>query len=157
MVKSTKTIFGLFLCMLFMYNGFAQKDEFTQRYYSIPEANFEQYINEVYGDKAEELVFERETKKIILKDFLNRIAIVELNPALKMPEAYQDLSSLGEYGYTEAPDFGESIDPELFNPFYYKIDKYVKRETQYIHITGTNFYLKVKPFDIDKINKLRNN
>jgi|SRR5699024_705547 len=147
------------LSLLFLTLGLQaqETEEYKEKYYTPDPAKFEQFVNQAYGDRAEELVFSRKTKKLILKDYLtNRIIIVDRNPELDIPaEHFQQLSNIGAFDYTTVPSLGGSINPDEFNPFYYKIDLYNTKEIQYIHITGTHFYVKIEPFDPEVINELR--
>lgn len=134
----------------------AQQEEVYKEHRYTPNAtNFEQFINQAYGNRAQELVFDREIRALILKDyFTRRMTVVERNSEIPMPDWFVELSSLDQMGYVSAPAVSGD-DLENFNPFYYNIDYLNTEEWQYIRISGTNFYLVIQPFDVDEINKLR--
>lgn len=151
-----------FLCipviLFFLSFGmFAQETEdYKEKYYTPEASNFELFIQQAYGDRAEDLVFNNEIRMLLLKDFfVNRLEIVDRNPEEEIPQSFLQLTSIGELGYVAAPAVAQPFNPKNFNPFYYKIDFTNTKTIQHIHISGTHFYLKVKPFSPEVINQLR--
>lgn len=145
--------------MLFTLGVNAQDEVFKEKVYKPETANFKQFVKDTYGQRADELVFDRWTRRLILKDyFTNRMTIVERYKEIPIPDWFQELSSIGTLGYTTTPNYSKSnFDPKAFNPFYYKIDYLNTKKIQHIHISGTNFYIKLLPFDVDVINKQHKN
>src|SRR5690625_509094 len=151
-----------FLCipviLFFLSFGmFAQESEdYKEKYYTPEASNFELFIQQAYGDRAEALVFNNEIRKLRLKDFfVNRWEIVDRNPEQEITQSFQQLTPIDELGYVAAQAFSQTFNPKHFYTFYYKIDFTNTKTIQHIHISGTHFYLKVKPFSPDVINQLR--
>lgn len=147
----------VFSFLLISIGTYGQENEdYKEKYYTPEASKFEQFVNQAYGDRADELVFDRETRRLILKDFLTRrLTIVDRYPEIPIPTEFQQLSGIEDLGYVQTPSIGGTVDPSNFNPFYYKIDHLNTEKIQHIHITGTNFYLKILPFQPEVINQLR--
>lgn len=143
--------------LLISIGGYSQENEgYKEKYYTPDASKFEQFVHQAYGDRAEELVFDREIRTLILKDFLiNRLTVVDRNPDIPIPTQFKQLATIGDMGYVASPSIGGPVDVSNFNPFFYKIDYLNTEKIQHIHITGTNFYLKIEPFDPEVINQLR--
>lgn len=135
----------------------AQENEtFKEREYTPVAQKFEQFIHDAYGDRADDLVFNDQIRRLILQEFFtDRLTIVERNPEIPIPEWFPNLSQLGEMPYVSAPTYSSNMNPLDFNPFYFVIDYQNTSEIQMIRITGTHFYLRVKPFKPEVINELR--
>lgn len=143
--------------LLISIGTYGQENEvYKERYYTPEASKFEQFVNQAYGDRADELVLGDEIRRLILKDFFtSRLTITDRNPEYPIPADYQQLLVLGGLGYVDPPLISGPIDPNSFNPFYYRIDYLNTKKTQHIHITGTNFYMKIMPFQPEVINQLR--
>lgn len=143
--------------LLISIGGYSQEDQdYKEKYYTPEASQFEQFVHQAYGDRAEELVLNKEVRTLILKDYLtNRLTIVDRHPDISIPSRFKQLSTIEDLGYVASPSIGGPINPSNFNPFFYRIDYLNTEEIQHIHITGTHFYLKIEPFKPEAINQLR--
>lgn len=153
-----KFIYTVFLILFVSLSVSGQEHDYKENYYAPDDAKFEQFVREAYGAKADELIFNNEIRYLELKDFFtNRLLIVDRNPKFDLPDWFTELAEIGELGYVSAPNYTDAnFNPKAFNPFYYKINYLITDTLQWIRISGTHYYIKVKPFDVQVINKLRN-
>lgn len=156
MMKMNYLYYFLFFLLVSAGSLHAQQEiEYKEKYHTPNVQNFEQFIADAYGDRAEELVFNNEIKRLILKDYFEkRIEIIDRNPEIENPPSHENLNNLGGMGYVSTPSL-EDFDPENFNPFYYNIDFLNTKEIQFFHISNNRFYIQIKPFDPEVINQLR--
>lgn len=101
-------------------------------------------IQEVYGDKTQELVINDPNRLAFLNDLLdNRITVVEMPVHEK--ENYTMLSSvplLDKYNSNLKRDL--VFDPNNFNPLKYSL-KFSSSVTEVYRIDGTNYVIILKP------------
>ncbi|WP_121667753.1 hypothetical protein [Mesonia aquimarina] len=147
-IKSTIIILFLF-CFVQVQ---AQESEVIKtREYTLDSTKIDNYVEEAYGDKAQELIYDHPIRLKTIRDILlNRVLIVETS--FEIPSTYKKLSSIEVLPYNKNLQRNK-FNIETFNPLKYKIDFYNKKENQYIHIDGTQFYMIIEKFEAENLNK----
>ncbi len=145
--KILKYLF-LFIFSLGFVTGYAQEDDFKQRRYRPAQADFQKFVKEAYGDKANELVFDRPSRLKTLKNlFANSFIFVENSQTAGVPEYFPELSMIPLMSTYNPSLTRTTFNPATFNPFKYEFNFYSK-ERQFFHVDGTNYYIIIEPFVI---------
>ena len=140
--------FFLFIFSIGFATGYAQEDDFKQRRYRPAQADFEKFVREAYGDRADELVFDRPSRLKTLKNlFKNSFIFVENSQTVGPPERFPKLSTVPLMKRYNPSLTRGTFDPKTFNPFNYEFNFYSK-ERQFFHVDGTYYYIIIEPFEI---------
>jgi hypothetical protein len=106
-------------------------------------------IQEVYGDKTQELAINDPERISVLMDLLNnRVQVMEspLNPGDKFPK----LSSIGLLNkYNPAMTRDAVFNPKTFNPLKYHFSFFPKTEAVY-RVDNTDYIIVIKPQSLNK-------
>ncbi|TXE21580.1 hypothetical protein ES731_01380 [Psychroflexus gondwanensis] len=108
-------------------------------------SNFENYIKEVYKDKADQLIFSNPKQLKNKKEILDRIVII--NNVENMEEDYLDFETLyivTTYNKDLSLSFPKRIYPDRFNPFLYKMNIY-NDQPVYYYYHKTKQLIKIYP------------
>jgi len=113
---------------------------------------YDQFIEEVYGEYADELVFSKPLRYKSIKKMLNeRIEYQEVTP--EMNEKIQTLEKLSDYSlnktYVENLTRNPSVSMSDFNPLKYNIDLYRLEQNQYILSENNEFIIIIKAQNIN--------
>lgn len=147
----------LFLVVFLAGQATFAQESFKEKHYETDVQDFQSFVNEAYGDKAQEFVFNREIRSAILKNALkDRIWIKENGPGIDVPNRFPELSSVGKLNYNTNAQPSGSFDPDTFNPFFYKLNFNNTEDKEFYHVDGTQFYIVILPLSIERINELRN-
>lgn len=148
-MKQTTGIFALFFVFLFASAiSNAQESDFKQRRWRPDQSKFENFILEAYGNRADELVFDRPSRLKTLKNlFENSFIFVENGPGIEVPDYFPELSSISLVTRYNSSVTAGTFNPLTFNPFKYDFNFYSK-ERQFFHVDGTNYFIIIEPFEI---------
>lgn len=148
-MKPTLGVYSLFFVFLFTFvSANAQDTDFKQRRWRPDQSNFENFVREAYGEKADELVFDRSSRLKTLKNlFANSFIFVENGHGIAVPEYFPELSTVPLVKRYNSALTRNSFDPNTFNPFKYEFNFYSK-ERQFFHVDGTNYFIIIEPFQI---------
>lgn len=147
MRKRISLIF-VFLFVLGIVGCNAQEEDFKQRRFYLQQSNFKDYINEAYGERADELVFNRPSRLKTLKNiYANSVVVVETSQ--EVPTWFEKFSTISLMKRYNPSVYRKPFDPETFNPFKFQFN-FLLKEKQFFHVDGTQYYILIKPFKIRK-------
>lgn len=108
--------------------------------------NFEQYINEAYGEYANQVVFSNQLRKEQFKNLLeNRIVI--LNEESFEGDKYVKLSDVEMIDSNQNfAKFSGGFDAQSFNPFKYQL-AFFSNKTKIYRVDNSNLILVIKPIN----------
>lgn len=136
----------LFCCMFVSIACFAQEADFKQRRYRPLIQNFEKFVREAYGNKADELIFNRPARlKTVKNIYKNSVIVVETSQ--KVPEHYSSFSQIELVKRYNPSVTRRFFSPDTFNPLKFKFNFYSK-ERQFFHVEGTQYFIIIEPFKI---------
>ncbi|GGE01214.1 hypothetical protein [Planktosalinus lacus] len=122
-----------FLMLLFLVTSFTYSQTFK-----IDSANFDELIAQVYGERAQDLIYKDSKVLETYKSILNRLEIIKSSEEVKGD--YQFLSTVPSY-----KPLNQVFSPKNFNPYNYKMDFFRKDETVYYVVDNTEYVILIKP------------
>ncbi|MFD0965076.1 hypothetical protein [Pseudofulvibacter geojedonensis] len=135
----------LFCCLLFLlvlfgsYKGIAQSNTYS-------DAFIENCIREVYKNKADEFVFNSNSKRLsVIKDLFNNRFKIDTYKQAYESKGLTKLSSVGlvnKYNSGLARD--ASFNPSTFNPLKYQLDIFPSNTVMY-KVDNSNYVIIIKP------------
>lgn len=131
------TVVGLFANMLIAQNGYEVHKPNPDKY--------DQFIEEVYGEYADELVFSKPLRYKSIKKILNeRVKFIEYS---KPPgqNHFTNITEVGMFDQYNPVSEDLVIDPTSFNILKYDIDFYELHEEQRFLFRDTNFVIVILP------------
>ncbi len=108
-------------------------------------SNFKKYINEVYLDQAETIVFSNPVHLKNKKALLKRIFIINNveRPSIKH-DNFENLHKINTYNKKLGASLPDYLEPSLFNPFLYKMDIY-NDQTVFYYYSKSKQLIKIYP------------
>ncbi|MFN2261425.1 MAG: hypothetical protein ABR595_05120 [Psychroflexus sp.] len=131
------TVVGLFANMLIAQNGHEVHKPNSDKY--------DQFIEEVYGDQADELVFSKPLRYKSIKKMLNeRVEFIQYS---KSPgqNHFTNITEVGMFDEYKSVSEDLIFDPTTFNILKYDIDFYKLHEEQRFLFKDTNFVIVILP------------
>lgn len=124
-----------FLVLLFLVTSFSYSQS-----YKFDNANFDELIVQVYGDRAQDLIYKDPKVLKTYRSILKRVEIIKSTEGVRGD--YQYLSNVPSY---KKLNQSSVFSPETFNPYNYKMDFFRKEETVYYIVDNTDYVILIKP------------
>lgn len=146
-VFKIKLLLSFLPLLLLGSNLFAQSTLDERNLFSVTDAQVEKYINEVFADKAQELIYGDLKQLERTKAKFRQIKIVE---DAKLAET--NLPDLAEVPlastYNQKLKRDYPFDPANFNPLKYKLDFFRQNAYVYYKVDGTPYIIVITPYQL---------